>query len=239
MSKIVSKTLSHGMKLQEKRLAITANNLANARTAGYKAVQASFELHQPESNEPRAASPFLSSMSPYLDLSNAALVKTGGRFDLAIEGKGFFVITISGGTAYTRDGSFTQDAQKRLVTRWGDPVMGESGEIVIDGTDSTIETDGSVHVGGQAVARLKVVDFEDQSLLEPVGSGLLRYTGGDNGVVPGKEYAIRQGYQEASNVNVMREMANLIDIQRSFETYDKVKKMAGDTSRLLIDLTAK
>ena len=82
-------------------------------------------------------------------------------------------------------------------------------------------------------------EFDDERFLQPVGSGLFAYTGEANGAAPAEGYSIRQGFRETSNVNVMGEMANLIDTQRSFEAYDKAKKMAGQTTKQLIDLMAK
>ena len=105
--------------------------------------------------------------------------------------------------------------------------------------DCSVGQDGSVRVNGQTIERLMVVDFEDRTLLQPKGSNLLAYTGNDRGIVATRGYVIRSGYREASNVDVMGEMTDLIDIQRSFEAYDKAKKMAGDSSKALIDVLAK
>ena len=238
MSKIESKTLSHAMMIQEKRLAVISNNLANANTSGYKSVQVFLEVPESVTSETQSVSPTLPTMSSYADLSNAGLLETKSRLDVAIEGNGFFVISVPEGARYTRDGRFTLDAEKRLVTSSGHPVMGVDGEIIIDGQDITIEPDGSIYSGGQPTGRIKIVNFEEKDLLQLVGLSLFEFTGEDRGI-PAEEYSVRQGFYEASNVDIMKEMVKLIDVLRGFEAYDKAKKMAGDATKQVVDLIAK
>jgi flagellar basal-body rod protein FlgF len=239
MSKIVSKTLSHAMMIQEKRLAVISNNLANANTSGYKSVQVSFEAPKLMMTETQSVDPTLPSMSSYTDLSNAGLLESRTQLDVAIEGNGFFVIGAPEGTRFTRDGKFTIDKEKRLVTSSGHPVMGVDGEIVVDGPEMTIEPDGSIYTGGQPVGRIRVVDFTEKDFLQPAGLSLFEFTGEDSGIIPAAEYSLKQGFYETSNVNIMEEMVNLIDILRGFEAYDKAKKMVGDTTKKVVDLIAK
>jgi flagellar basal-body rod protein FlgF len=238
MSKIASKTLSNALRLQEERLAITAHNLANAATSAYRTVKVSFKVPEPVSDEV-TANPVMPLMTSYVDFSRSVLSKTDGRLDAAIEGQGFFVIDTPQGQRYTRSGRFVIDGVKRLATSTGGRVMGLGGEIIVNGPDMAIEPDGAVTSGGQKVGHLRVVNFNNKELLQPTGGSLFAYRGKDTGIVPAEECRVLQGYLEESNVNVMTEMANLIDTQRSFEAYDKAMKMVGDTSKLLIDLIAK
>ena len=203
MSKIVSKTLSHAMMMQEKRLAVISNNLANANTSGYKSIQVSLQVPKSVTSETQSVSHTLPTVSSYADLSNAGLLETKSRLDAAIEGNGFFVISVPEGARYTRDGRFTLDAEKRLVTSSGHPV-----------------------------------NFEEKDLLQPVGLSLFEFSGEDRGI-PAEEYSVRQGFYEASNVDIMKEMVKLIDVLRGFEAYDKAKKMVGDTTKQVVDLIAK
>jgi flagellar basal-body rod protein FlgF len=239
MSKIVSKTLSHAMRIHEKRLAVIASNLANANTSGYKSVQMSFEVPKSMTTEKQSVNPTLPSVSSYADLSNAGLLQTRSQLDVAIEGNGFFVIGVPEGTRYTRDGRFTIDKEKRLVTSSGHLVMGVDGEIVVDGPEMTIEPDGSIYARGQPIGYIKIVDFEEKKLLQPVGLSLFEFTGKDSWVVPAEECSIKQGFYEASNVDTMKEMVRLIEVLRGFEAYEKAKKMAGDTTKQVVDLIAK
>ena len=235
MSKILGKTLSNAMKLQEKRLALTANNLANATTTGYKEMQMSFEVLKPTTTE----NPVMTSMVPYINFSKANLVQTESVLDVAINGNGFFVISMPEGMYYTRNGRFTLDTEKRLVTPSGHLVMGYNGTVTIEGSNITIKEDGAVYADDQAMGRLKIVDFNEKKLLQPIGSSLFKYTGKDGEMALAKEYTVKQGFLEASNVDMIREMVNLINTQRTFESYDKAKKMAGETSKSLINLIAK
>jgi flagellar basal-body rod protein FlgF len=227
------------MKLQEKRLAVIANNVANSTTAGYRAIKVSFEAPKPVTFDVPSCGLVFSSMMSYIDPSNAMLVATGVPFDMAIEGRGFFVIETPGGTRYTRDGRFNLNGEKKLVTSFGGRVAGNRGDIIVEGSDVTITSDGLIQVNKQPVGRLKVVDFENKTLLQPVGSSLHAYSGEDNEVVDATEYVVRQGYIETSNVDIMKEMTSLIDTQRSFEAYDKAKQMASETSKRLVELIAK
>jgi flagellar basal-body rod protein FlgF len=137
------------MRLQERRLAVIANNPANKTPAGYKAMQVSFEM--PKSPEPEAQSGnvAMSSMASFPDLTNASFLETGAPLDLAIEGKGFFVIETAQGTLYTRNGRFAVDADKKLVTVSGGRVIGDHGTISVEGSDVAVRPNGSVHVNGQ------------------------------------------------------------------------------------------
>lgn len=239
MSKILGKTLSNAMKLNENRLAITANNLANATTMGYKEIQVSFEVLKPTMTENLSGNPVMTSMVSYINFSKANLVQTESVLDVAINGNGFFVISMPEGMYYTRNGRFTLDTEKRLVTSSGHLVMGYNGPLTVKGLDVAIKEDGAVYTNEQEIGRLKIVDFDDKKLLQPIGSSLFKYAGKDGEMALAKEYTVKQGFLEASNVDMIREMVNLINTQRTFESYDKAKKMAGETSKSLINLIAK
>jgi hypothetical protein len=141
MSRIVSKTLTHAMRMQQRRIAVTANNLANAATAGYKAIQVSHEIPKEPVTEHQSGSPPMASVSSSVDFSATALIQTGERLDVAIEGDGSFVRVSDDKTFYTRNGGFALDHEGRLVTTSVDRVMGEGGKIVIRGKDVFVAPD--------------------------------------------------------------------------------------------------
>jgi flagellar basal-body rod protein FlgG len=93
------------------------------------------------------------------------LLETGNNLDFAIEGEGFFVVSTKDGPMYTRNGKFTINQEKKLVTAEGFPVLGKGGEINIDGKEINVENDGSVFVDKSFVDVIKVVDFEDKKYL--------------------------------------------------------------------------
>jgi len=133
----------------------------------------------------------------------------------------FFTIQTRQGDAYTRNGSFALNKNKELVTLNGEYVLGQAGKIVIDGKDVSIDKDGTISVDGNPSGKLKIVDFGNAQALTRSGEG--RFL--DSGKAELKEagsYRIAGGYLEMSNVNAVREMTDMIEIQRAFETYQKV-----------------
>jgi len=138
---------------------------------------------------------------------------------------------------YTRNGQFTLDSNKRLVTMDGKTVVGQSGgEITIDGKDVKIEVDGSVLVDGVRADAIKVVDFADKRSLRNSGKSLFVNVDDGNAEIASKGFSVKQGAYEASNVDVMKEMVELINALRAYESYTKIDQMAGDILQKLIEL---
>jgi flagellar basal-body rod protein FlgF len=223
----------------EKRLDITTNNIANATTAGYKASRPVFSLtvgdETPEASQ--LPSSYVTVNDSYVHFSDAPLVETGGKLDLALEGSGFFVVSTSNGTMYTRNGQFTLNSDKQLVTQDGNPVVGDSGaEVTLDGKDINIETDGSIYVDRTFVDKIKVVDFEDKRDIRPSGRSLFVNTNESNSETTPDRFAVRQGYYETSNVDLMKEMIEMMQALRAYESYTKVDQFFGEILDKLIDL---
>ncbi|HOR86994.1 MAG TPA: flagellar hook-basal body complex protein [Bacillota bacterium] len=172
----------------------------------------------------------------YIDFSEGFLLETGAKFDLAIEGEGFFVVSTPHSTLYTRNGQFTVNDEKKLVTMSGYPVQGSEGEITIAGTQVFVAPDGSVTVDGKPVVRLKVVDFEEKEAIRPIGNSLYFNTREDNEETASAGYSIRQGFIESSNVNVMNELTNLINCIRAYEAFDKVKQKISEATGKINEL---
>lgn len=134
-----------GKSANERKLEIVSNNIANASTAGFKVSRSVFDNvngeEQPDVEQTQAVHVKVS--DSYIHFSDAPIVATGGTYDVGIEGGGFFAVSTPNGTMYTRNGQFTLNSDKKLVTQSGFPVQGEGGgEITIDGKEVTIETDG-------------------------------------------------------------------------------------------------
>ena len=241
-----------GALVQEKRLEVLANNLANVNTAGFKKDRPAFENVLLESMEPVPNSQLLKmisydplSLSIYninrtlpsfdgvrTDYSEGILKETGNPLDLALEGDGFFCIVTPQGVMYTRNGSFTLDSQGVLVTQEGLPVLGEnSGEITITGGgDVTVSSDGTIKVDGIEVDRLRIVDFERPYPLEKMGNSMFHLTEPLEEEKEAIDAKVKQGFIEHSNVNVMREMAMMIELNRTYESYQKVIHTIYDTT---------
>jgi flagellar basal-body rod protein FlgG len=239
----ISKT---GMEGQQTKLDAIANNLANVSTNGFKRAGVVFEdLMYQNLRQSGAASSEQSQLPTGLQLglgvrtaatarnfSQGNLAQTGGQYDLAIEGQGFFQVQMPDGTtAYTRDGAFQVGNTGQLVTSAGYTV--QPGITVPVGARSVaVAKDGvvSVTLPGQAepqrVGQLQLAQFVNPAGLDPLGGNLYAETassGTPNTGAPGSSGmgGIKQGYIEGSNVNVVEELVSMITTQRAYEMNSK------------------
>ncbi|HAR94541.1 MAG TPA: flagellar basal-body rod protein FlgF [Deltaproteobacteria bacterium] len=230
-------TVVSGAVAQEIRLASIANNLANAQTPGYKASKPIFEAVLSnaviDSENPNT---YVAVYDAHVDFSNAPLIQSGSELDLAVVGDGFFVIDTPKGPMYTRNGQFTIDSEKHLVTMSGDRVRGDGGPITVDGRQIIIENDGSVFVDGQMSGKITVVDFENKSYLKPAGKGYFMNSEPTNGEIEASNYSVKQGAYEASNVEVMKEMVEMIATVRAYESYTKLQQADTNMTAKLLEV---
>lgn len=237
-----------GMSAQQMRVEVISNNLANMSTTGYNARRAEFaDLHYQQFSRAGTVSSSNGAVLPTgvqlglgvrpssvtVNLSQGSLSGTGGDLDLAIEGQGYFEVTLpSGVSAYTRDGAFKRSADGAIVTSDGHPV---APEIVIpeDARSISINAQGEVWayfddaVAPSQLGELSVVGFSNAKGLEAMGSNLFLETpasGAANVSAPGTGGlgTIRQGYLEDSSVDAVREITDLIEAQRGYELNAKV-----------------
>lgn len=235
-----------GLDAQQTRMTVTANNLANVSTTGFKKGRAAFEdlLYQ-NVRQVGAAATQDTQLPSGLSLGTGArivatekiytqgsLQVTGNSLDVAVNGRGFFQVLLpDGSTAYTRDGSFQVNAQGQLVTSSGYAL--QPAISIPDGAQSvTIGTDGtvSVQLAGQAapnqVGTLQLVDFINTAGLQPRGENLLlesASSGPPQAGTPGLNGlgTVQQGSLESSNVNVVEELVSMIETQRAYEMNSK------------------
>lgn len=223
------------------RLERVAMNIANAQTPGYKR---EVLATTPFATRVEAGAPALSILT---DARPGTLKATGQPLDVALDGPGWFEVATPQGLAYTRQGSFRLDAQGRLVTQQGHPVMGVGGEIALLQSTPVIDAQGRVFesaatAGRQAtpVAQLKVVRFAPGAASERLGEGLVLLQGEPVAVAEG-EAVLRQGFLENSNVNPMQEMVRLLESVRHLEAMQKVAlgydEMLGTSIRKLGEAT--
>jgi flagellar basal-body rod protein FlgF len=156
-------------------------------------------------------------------VSQGALQKTGNDLDIAIEGRGYFVLQTAGGPMYTRNGSFQVSAQGQLVTSTGDAVMGEQGAISMPPGPVSISSDGTISSNGAVTGKLKVVEFPAGTELTNVGNTLLSAPA--NTATPATQSSVRQGMLESSNVNPIIGMVQLVTAQRSAEMMQRALSM--------------
>ncbi len=161
----------------------------------------------------------------FTDFSQGHLDVTGNPLDLAIQGKGFFAIEIRGEERYTRDGSFTIDKDGFIVNKDGHRLLGEEGYITIDDDKISVNERGELYSGENFVDRIKILDFTDYKALRKEEDSyytLLTEDWPDNDIE--FEGIINQGYLEASNVNSIKEMVEMINLLRSHEASQRLIK---------------
>lgn len=242
-----------GMLAQQTNVDVISNNIANMNTAAYKRQRAEFQdlLYQQVSRPGSATggdtrSPAgiqigagVKTGGVYRINEQGALTQTSNPYDVAIEGKGYFQVTLpSGDTAYTRDGSFQLSDQGELVTQDGYPV--QPGITIPQGAiDVSISKTGQVEVTlagsaqPQVLGQLELASFMNESGLEAKGGNLFLETaasGQPTVAAPGEPGlgTLTQGFIEASNVNPVSEITALITAQRAYEMNSRVVKTADE-----------
>jgi len=160
-----------------------------------------------------------------INFEQGQLQQTGNSFDLALGDKGFFCIETSQGERYTRNGEFTKDSEGYLVNKDGYKVLGESGYIKLDGGNMTVNEKGEVYSDAQLVDKLKLVDFNDYTILRKEGDGLLKIEEGIEAEPVIRAGTVHQGFLEDSNVNSVKEMVEMITMMRTYEANQKMIKI--------------
>lgn len=213
-------TAACGMRAQETRQALTANNLANATTPGFKrdvGVGESFsEIIARSGRTPVGRLGMTSGItSAHFDMSEGSISTTDCPYDFAIEGDGFFAVETDWGVRYTRAGNFRLDTESFLVTSDGHRVLGQDGPIRVDG-QLVVDSEGLLYSGRRQTGRLLVVVPESSDTLRKEGGGLFAAGGGMVPADPGQARVV-QGALELSNVSVVREMVDMIAGYRIYE----------------------
>jgi flagellar basal-body rod protein FlgG len=251
-----------GMLAQQLNVDVISNNIANMTTTGYKRQRAEFQdlLYQ---NERRVGSQSSASgtivpagvqlglgvkaSAVYRIMEQGPLASTDNKFDLAINGEGYFQVTLpTGEIAYTRAGSFQLSPDGTIVTQDGYTV---SPGITVpnNARDVTINESGEVlaKIDGQVaptnLGRLELATFANEGGLEAVGGNLFLETPSSGAATAGAPTdtgfgAVMQGFLEQANVNVVSEITNMITAQRAYEMNSKVistsEQMMSTTNRM-------
>jgi flagellar basal-body rod protein FlgG len=217
------------MVAEQARQDRVANDLANASTPGYKpsiAPQESFGailLGRSIDGQPIGSlSAGVASATPVVDLSEGAVKETDEPLDFAIEGDGFFSVRTPQGVQYTRNGQLTLDANRRLVTATGEPVLdAQGGTITLPSGTPVVAADGAIGVAGKQIAKLALTSVNVTSSL---GGGL--YAGTARGPAAG---TIRQGALEGSGADPMTAMVDMMDSMRAYEAGQRVLHALDDS----------
>ena len=210
-----------GLAAQVQALELIANNLSNLGTAGYRGQQATFRSILASRGDPQ--SPVNNAINNFgilggstVDLESGSLTATGNPLDLAVAGKGFFVVqSDSGGRLYTRNGGLHRATDGTLVNSEGDPVLGELGRVQLPNGVISVSGDGTISVDGAVAAKLHIAEFAPNTELQPAGKAL--YAAPPDSELPPVSSSVRQGMLEQSNVSEVTGLVQLISVQRNAE----------------------
>lgn len=242
-----------GLDAQDTRMRVISNNLANVNTTGFKRDRAAFEtLSYQVVTAAGAQSTAETRYATGLNLGTGVRVQgtaridtqgslntTGNSLDMAIDGGGYFQVQLPGGQlGYTRAGNFSRSPEGQLITSEGYQVM-PGITIPENATQVTVGSDGTVSatVPGQAEAQnlgqIQVASFPNPTGLQSIGDNYLTETaasGAANVGVAGLDGrgTVRQGMLEASNVNVVEELVDMIETQRAYEVNSKMISATDD-----------
>lgn len=240
------------MNAQQEKLDMISNNIANMDTDGYKSGEVGFSdlvydnlkrLGVPVTDDPnRAVAPQngtgIRATEMIRDNTQGNLIQTNQSTNLALDGEGYYkVIRPDGSNAYERSGDFILDGLGRLTDNNGNrlEVIGQqnytNGQFKVD-------KDGTINVNGTNVGKINVYDAIGQNSLTSIGNNLYLPKSGvqmfaTNGA------SIMQGYSEGSNVDISKEMSDMIIAQRAFELSSKGLSTADEMASMVNELGPK
>jgi flagellar basal-body rod protein FlgG len=243
-----------GMAAQQLQIDTIANNLANVSTNGFKKVRVAFEdlvyenvrtgeasadSQRPGQLEVGSGSRVIATQRDY---SPGSIMQTNSELDVAIQGRGFFVVqTPDGAERFTRVGAFSVNQDSELVTQQGHPVV-PGIQIPMDASEVIISEDGSIQVryadstDAVSVGQIDVVDFTNVNGLKALGGNLYSSTAESGEPIPLEitdGLMLKQGFLEGSNVDIAEELVNMIMAQRSFEVTSKAVESADETMQIV------
>lgn len=219
-----------GAVLKQNQLEIIAQNLANSNSIGYKREYITFTDYLIKEINKSSDDKIMTNINKvYYDFSNGEFIRTGKPLDIAIEGKGFIALQDN---LYTRRGDLSIDENGFLVNFKGYKVLGKKGFIQAGkNVIPAITPDGKVIVDGNTIDEIRIVDFEKYDKLVKKDSSIF-YTN-----EPGKEakVSILTGYLETSNVSPVKEMINMIETLRDFESYQKAVQIFDESINKIVN----
>ncbi len=260
-------TALSGAMAQTQRLDTIANNIANANTTSFKKDEQTFREYLTAYEKPpdviqvprvpasiesfynmqggdRA---LVESSGVFTDFSQGIVKPTGNTLDLAIEGQGFFEVLTPQGVRLTRNGALNISAEGLLVTRDGHPVLREglgqdpNGRMIqVSSRNVTFSQSGEIYEGGESLGRLSLVRPENLEALQKVGSSSYRLRENFQAqLIPADTAQVQQGFLEGSNVNIIKEMTDMIGASRAFESAQQTMKAFDQMDAKLVNELAR
>lgn len=198
-----------------REMQVVAHNIANISTTGFRREGVIFSEYVKRMEDGPSLSMALGN-ARHMDLRQAGLAQTGGTFDFAIQGEGFFLVETPQGQSLTRAGSFMPNAEGELVNPDGHRLLDAGGAPIFvppDVAAIALSTDGTLSGNGLPIAQIGLWQPEDP--LKMIHAGGTLFT--SETVVPAETTTLLQGFVEESNVNPISEIARMIEVQRAYE----------------------
>ena len=198
-----------------REMQVVANNIANISTTGFRREGVVFEEYVARMDDGPSLS-MANASARVVDLTQAGISQTGGVFDFAIQGDGFFLIETPEGERLTRAGSFTPSTAGELMTNDGYRLLDQGGAPVFvppTARSIAVAQDGTVSADGAPIARIGLWQPSDPLTLQHQAGTMFSASG----VEPADSGTVLQGYLEDSNVNPVMEIARMINVQRAYE----------------------
>ena len=224
-----------------RQMDVVANNLANMNTNGFKAERMLFTDHVVRSGGPGPSAPiaFVRDIATVRDASQGRTEATGNPLDLAIQGDGYFVVEgANGDILYSRNGRLQLDGEGRLVTAEGAPVLTNADTPVFLGetdTDIVVARDGTVSSQNGELGRLRIVSFDAEAALLPMGGSLFSTEAQPMDVLAP---VVEQGMIERSNVEPILEMEKMIRVERAYASVRDLINREDDRLKQMLQVYA-
>lgn len=233
--------LSHEQALR-RRLDVTANNMANSSTVGFKREQPLFHEYVEKTREApiedAKKTSFVLDYGAIHDVTQGAFQATGNPLDVMIDGPGYLnVETADGGIAYTRAGFIKILESGDLATSSGHRILGDNGRPITVPPEQmnsiTIAADGTVMGREGPLGRIGITSFADENMVSPRGDGMMAGTGGQ--AIAAGQTKLKVGGVEASNVQPIVETTAMVEILRSYQSSMRMSEALNDMRKTAID----
>ena len=219
----VTTQISSSINALMREFNIVTHNLANVSTVGYKRRCNAFSKSlESQKKGQDSYSPGDINVESEFDFSQGNIVETGRGLDFALYGRGLFVIETPSGPLYTRNGVFHTNQNGQIVDSSGRIVAGSAGPITIPGnilpSQLSVTGDGSISAGEVTLGKFSLVNFQDnEKKLVPAGENCYRMPEKDITPVTAENIIVKHRYQEASNVNMIDELVDMLMVSRLYE----------------------
>lgn len=231
-----ARAIARTMQTLERRFEVVADNLANVETPGHKRLIAVPDGSSAETDDAEAGASLGAQLTR--DFTQGDLVESGDPTDLALSGEGFFAIAVDSQVRFVRSVRLLQSPDGTLVDGKGMPLLGESGPVKVPAEAAlvSVQPDGTVVADREPIGRLRVVTFVDPTQLQSEGGGRFVAPGGIE-LVAAQGTLVQQGYRERSNTDPVRELVEMIVVQRQYEAAQRALATESELRQRLNELS--